>query len=397
MTQKFDVLIVGAGPAGCACAIQLAKALPQLQIALLEKGSFPRDKICGDALSPDVVNQINMLSPTLAVKLRENGHAVFIKGLKIVGRKGNVFSYLFRGQKNMEMYVSARINFDDLLFEHTKQFPNIFFRDNCKVHDIQIHADKVSITSDKDDFEGKIVIGADGAHSVVARKLGKIPMDKSYHIAALRVYYENVSGLDESLIELHYLKEVLPGYLWIFPLPNNSANVGLGMPSDMISDKKIHLKSLLADVLEKYPALKERFKHAKPLESVKGFGLPLGGKRNKISGEKFLLLGDAASLIDPFTGEGIGNAIRSGRIAAEHLAYCWAKNDFSAEINIGYDKEIYRRMLSEFKSNHVMRKLIMYFPLSIDIFVWVSSRMKGLANALMDFFLWIHKMVGKIL
>jgi menaquinone-9 beta-reductase len=295
------------------------------------------------------------------------------------------------------MYASPRRNFDNLLFEHAKEFPNIHFEENCNAINIQIIDNKAIIQTEKDTFESQIVLGADGAHSIVGRKLGEIKLDKHYHIAALRVYYENIKGLEDDLIELHYLKEIIPGYFWIFPLPNNRANVGLGMPSDLISKGNLNLKAKLAAILENYPVLKERFKDAKALETVKGFGLPLGGKKNKISGERFLLLGDAASLIDPFTGEGIANAIRSGRVASEHLIVCFLQNDFSAKHNLDYDKEIYRRMLPEFKSNNLMRELVSHFPIAIDIFVWVSTKMKGLANGLMNFFLWIHALSGKVL
>lgn len=94
----------------------------------------------------------------------------------------------------MEMYVSARVDFDNLLFEHTKQFPNIFFQDNCTINDIQIYENSVSITSEKIRFERKNCSRCRWRTFCCCTKIGKIPMDKSYHIAALRVYYENVAG-----------------------------------------------------------------------------------------------------------------------------------------------------------------------------------------------------------
>ncbi len=387
-------MIVGAGPAGCSCAIQLAKALPELRIALVEKAAFPRDKICGDALSPDVINQLGMLSTNLVQKIKENAQTHTIKGLKIAGNGNKAFSY-FLPQK-MEMYTSARMDFDTLLWEHTQGFSNISYFPNCKVNDIQIVENKAVIYTEKQTFECQLVVGADGAHSVVARKLGRIEMDKEYYSAALRVYYENVQGLDEALIEFYYFKEILPGYLWIFPLPNHRANVGLGMPADSMTGEKQGLREKLQQLIENHPSLKERFKAAKPLESVKGFGLPLGGKRNNISGERFLLLGDAAWLIDPFTGEGIGNALRSGRVASEHLVNCFAKMDFSAATNLAYNKEIYRRMLPEFKANLLLKRIVNHFPFGLNAFIFVSSNLQGMTNGLINGFLWLHKWVREI-
>lgn len=203
-----------------------------------------------------------------------------------------------------------------------------------------------------------MVIGADGAQSVVAKYLGMANIERKHHSAGLRVYYENITSFHPGkFIELYFFKEILPGYLWIFPLPDNKANVGIGMLSDTISKNKINLRETLEKLILTQPVLKERFLNARPLETVKGFGLPLGSKRRKISGERILLAGDAASLIDPFSGEGIGNAIRSGRVAAEHVLSCFSKNDFSASFNASYDKEIYRRMWKELKISKTLQLL----------------------------------------
>jgi menaquinone-9 beta-reductase len=93
---------------------------------------------------------------------------------------------------------------------------------------------------------------------------------------------------------------------------------------------------------------------------VKGYGLPLGSKKRTCSGDRFLLLGDAAGLIDPFTGEGIGNAIRSGRIAAAHLIKAFEQNRFDARFNTLYDEEIYSKMWKELKISRSMQHLLHY-------------------------------------
>jgi flavin-dependent dehydrogenase len=111
-------------------------------------------------------------------------------------------------------------------------------------------------------------------------------------------------------------------------------------------EKRINLKKILKALIENNPHLSNRFKNAKPLEVAKGYGLPLGSRKRRISGHRYLLLGDAASLIDPFTGEGIGNAIRSGRVAADHIIQAFKVNDFSRSFNTAYDNEIYRKIVA---------------------------------------------------
>ena len=231
-------------------------------------------------------------------------------------------------------------------------------------------------------------MGADGAHSVIAKQLSQIKVDKEHYSAGLRVYYRGVTHLHpENFIELHFFQDILPGYLWIFPLPNNHANVGLGMLSSVVSARKLNLKAILERLLQNDPALASRFKNAQARESIKGFGLRLGSKKRPLSGNRFLLAGDAAALIDPFSGEGIGNAIRSGRVAAEHIIKCFAQSDFSVEFNKAYDQEIYRRMWKELKISRTLQLLCKY-PGLFNFIIKKASRsnylnlffMEALAN-----------------
>ncbi|MFZ1825924.1 MAG: geranylgeranyl reductase, partial [Chitinophagales bacterium] len=134
----------------------------------------------------------------------------------------------------------------------------------------------------------------------------------------------------------------------------------LGMRSDVVSKRKINLKQKLAEVIEKYPALKERFANAEIVDDVKGYGLPLGSKKRKLSGDNYMLVGDAASLIDPFTGEGIGNAVMSGMCAAMQAKECIANNNFSADYLKAYDTTVYRRLWHELKLSYRMQQLVNY-------------------------------------
>lgn len=358
--QTFDVVIVGAGPAGSACAIKLSES--GLKVALLDKASFPRDKTCGDALSVDVINQLVMLSENLAEDFNKMEDKIASYGVKIFSPDHNHIDipFIYKGKKS-HGYISTRFSFDNLLFTHAKKSSGVTVFENCSVTNVQVSAENTIVTTTLGTFEAAMVLGADGAHSVVSKHLGDIKVEKKHYSAGLRVYYENVASFhEENFIELHFFKDILPGYLWIFPLADNKANIGIGMLSSTVSKKKVNLKDTLTTLLKTHPHLVERFKDARPLETIKGYGLPLGSKKRNISGERFLLLGDAAALIDPFSGEGIANAIRSGRVAADHLLNCFAKQDFSAAFNKGYDKEIYRRMWNEFKISRTLQHVVQY-------------------------------------
>ncbi|MFT5620495.1 MAG: flavin-dependent dehydrogenase, partial [Flavobacteriaceae bacterium] len=181
-------------------------------------------------------------------------------------------------------------------------------------------------------------------------------------------------------IELHFLKELLPGYFWIFPLPNGEANVGLGIRTDVQKEKRLNLKELFMDVVQKHPILAERFKGAELQGKIRLHGLPLGGHRC-ISNNQLILLGDAAALIDPFTGEGIGNAMISGMIAAEVLAENYESNSFNANALKKYDKTVYRRLGSELKLSQTMQNLTKY-PWLFNLVVNKARKNKELRDTL---------------
>ena len=362
---NFDVIIVGAGPSGIITALQLARK--NFSVALIEKEKSPRDKICGDALSLDVINQLHTIDADLAMRFKQFANKIETNGVKIVAPNHQSFDipFTYKGKKRVA-YVCKRIDFDNFLFKELASFSNIQVFENSLIDKIDVLSTCVAVSlsnseKEKIQLSAKIIIGADGAHSFVAKTLSANKINKLHYSAGLRVYYENVIGFNEgNFIELHFLKEILPGYLWIFPLPNNQANVGIGMLSKYVSKNKVNLKKVLDEVLNNHPNFKHRFKEATALETIKGFGLPLGNSKRAISGNRFLLVGDAAGLIDPFSGEGVGNAIRSGRVAAMHIEHCFKINDFSAKQNKAYDIEIYKRMGKEFAVSRSLQKLCRY-------------------------------------
>ena len=177
-----------------------------------------------------------------------------------------------------------------------------------------------------------------------------IGLESRHHCAGVRAYYTGVTGLDpQGFIELIFLKELLPGYLWIFPLPDGRANVGLGLRSDVVRKRKADLKSLLTSLLAEHPELKGRFAKATIEGNIQGLGLPLASKRRKLSDDGYLLVGDAGHLIDPFTGEGISHAMISGMhagdVAAEALGRTTASP--SAAMLSDYDARVWRRLGKE--------------------------------------------------
>jgi geranylgeranyl reductase family protein len=361
---ETEILVVGAGPAGCAASFFLSrKKIPHI---LIDKATFPRDKICGDALSGKVVQELNRIDPNIILEMeKNNGSFLGSYGVQFTSPNGGSVDIPFSTDaaqlKNAPGYISPRIEFDDFLLKNIRSDYSTFL-DNTSLNTIGLTSQGISaevINHDEPiEISAKLVISAEGERSKVARQLGNYTLDEKHYCAGIRAYYKDVTGLHpQNFIELHFLPEFLPGYLWIFPLPNGRANVGVGMLSSAIKKKNISLRQNMLDLLAHHPRFKDRFQHAKIDGSIKGWGLPLGSKKRKLSGDHFILTGDAASLIDPFTGEGIGNAMVSGRLAADQAEAAVQMQCFDKEFLASYDKRIYHELGSELKLSHTLQKL----------------------------------------
>jgi len=325
---ETEVLIVGAGPAGCATAFHLSKK--QIPHILIDQASFPRDKICGDALSGKVVQELNRIDPTFIQEIELKSDSFLPSyGVQFVAPNGNSVDIPFKTDlskiKNAPGYISPRIVFDNFLISKINQGSTTLL-ENTSLEKIENMNDGISANlinhGDPINIKAKLIVGADGERSIIARQLGNYEPEDRHFCAGIRVYYKGVKNLHQhNFIELHFLPEFLPGYLWIFPLPNGRANVGAGMLSSSVKRNNIGLRQKLQYLLKNHPRFKMRFSEAEPESQIKGWGLPLGSKRRALSGDHFLLTGDAAAIIDPFTGEGIGNALVSGR----HVVDCIEK------------------------------------------------------------------------
>jgi flavin-dependent dehydrogenase len=178
-------------------------------------------------------------------------------------------------------------------------------------------------------------------------------------MTGIKTYFKGVTGFHKkNYVELHFLKKVLPGYMWIFQLPGGLANIGIGLDQQRINRKKINLKDVLFEAIETIPYLQERFQNAEQVTKFQAFGLPLWDGVRFISGDHYMLTGDAASLIDPITGEGVGHAVISGMYAAEQCKRSLDNENYSAKYMRNYDKQLYSRIGRELKISSKIGRFI---------------------------------------
>lgn len=243
MKTDFDVIIIGGGIAGSTTAIQLSET--KLNILLIEKEEFPRNKICGGALSVDTVHQLRKLKLNTFEEFENFDDKNLIESFGI-SYQNNHKDFSLKKLKE-KCYVINRNSFDNFLFEKVKSLKNIEVKENEKVLDFMLHEDKISVISNKNSYSAKIIVGADGAYSVTARKLAKIMPKSNHYLLAAQCYFSNVKFEHQNKVELHFCKDILPGYLWIFPSTNNLTNIGIGMKAKDITKNKIDLKKQLIE------------------------------------------------------------------------------------------------------------------------------------------------------
>lgn len=376
---EYDVIIAGAGPAGTACALALRKH--HLKVALIDAHSFPRDKVCGDAIPYRAVKTIQQIAPELYGQLKNEPVLMPSKGCRIVSPSGKEIEICFR----LEGYISKRIEFDNLLLQHLLKTKAVDFYSQEKIESVKSSKEKTEVVTGKRKLSSKLIIGCDGAHSEVRKNLMGNSIDPKHYCGAVRGYFQKIENVKAGMMEIHLLKQLPYAYFWIFPLPGGWANVGLGMLSKKIAEQKINLRMAMHDLISGNSPIASRFKNAILYGEITGFGLPLGSLQSKLSGNRFMLCGDAGSLIDPATGEGIGNAMLSGMLAAQQAVKCFEKNDFSDTFLSSYDKEVYCRLGNEFKSKYRLQQLIGSKPYLADRaisaaqkFPWLKKQMQKL-------------------
>lgn len=370
------VCIIGAGPGGAATALKLS--FLGIPCTIVDKASFPRDKICGDAISGKVTTLLHRMDPAMLERFNALSSHTGVWGIRFVAPNLRAVDIPFQdGQLTAgggsPGYVCRRVDFDNFLVRELQNRPLVQLLLETDIQQIEKTADgfRLMDTSGNYRIDCRLLIMAGGAQAAFSRKYAGLEKDNQHHAAAVRAYFKDVSGIREgNYIELHFLKSVLPGYFWIFPLPDGRVNVGLGMRSDIISKSRINLKDSFYRLIETEPSLKARFAGAVQETPLQGYGLPLGSKKRPISGEAFMLVGDAGHLIDPLTGEGIGNAFYSGVIAAEQAAKCLENNDFSATFMQAYDIRVARVLGSEMKLSYRLQRMLAY--------PWLASALAGI-------------------
>jgi geranylgeranyl reductase family protein len=340
-SSLHDVVVVGAGPSGAACAHWLAEA--GHDVVLLEKKQFPREKTCGDGLTPRAVKQLDDmgLGDQLAAHHRFDGLRSIAFGRTLELEWPETPGFPRHG------YVVTRFDLDDLVAQRAVK-AGAALRQGCEAVAPIIERGLIrgAVVREKEndrtvDVRGRFVVVADGANSRFGRALGT-QRDRSYPQGmAIRGYFASPRH-DEPWIESHLdirdrAGNVLPGYGWIFPVGDGRVNVGIGLLSTFNQWKEVNTSKLMDDFVAWAPDSWE----IRPETSCgppTGGRLPMGLSVGPHTGPTWLVVGDAVGAINPFNGEGIAYAYETGRLAAGVLHEALASGDGLALQ--GYDRRL---------------------------------------------------------
>jgi menaquinone-9 beta-reductase len=305
----LDVLVIGAGPAGCAAAITAARA--GARVLVLDRASFPRPKTCGDAVSNRGAKVIDELGQTRDALLGIP-HAIVHAAAAILpdgARVGRSFGH-------EPGYIVPRLHLDDLL-RRMLESTSAELRQGVKVRRLIVESGRIlGAESDDEQWRAPITIAADGPGSLAWTALG-LSYERGRQLAvACTGYYEGVEFGDAAGVSEHYFELDLPcGYGWAFPPVEGLANIGVYQRADHFERGGHKLPTLLERFLARHP---ERFAAARLHGKVRVWSLPLAVSSRPPAGPGVLACGDAGRFIDPLSGEGIWQALHTGRLAGQH-------------------------------------------------------------------------------
>jgi geranylgeranyl reductase family protein len=362
-----DVAIVGAGPGGSALAIELARA--GLDVTLLERAEFPRDKICGDFVSPKGLALIDALGCLAAVErcgAPPITHATFIiDGERVAGgavpQVGNWPAF---------GHAVPRTVLDALLASQAVA-AGAELLEGFAVDAFEVEPAAVSTTSTGGtaatpsswvridgrhgnaarSLRARLVVGADGARSVVA-KIARVNAEvRRFGMAAVRAYAE---GLPLTGSVQWFDEEFFPGYAWAFPTGPDSANVGVGVLTDGITGERVLLRRWFDRLVAHLKTYAHRHGGRLRVDEPRGWPIQSYSPDTRYSFAHGLLIGEAAGLVDPINGEGIPMAFESAALATQTIVSALEHGDFSPAALVGYDRACRERFDADLRVSDLL-------------------------------------------
>lgn len=316
--DRATVVVVGAGPAGSAAAIELGRA--GIDTVVIDKAEFPRDKCCGDGLTTAALRQLQ----ALGLEPQRIRSWKRVDTAWLCTPAGHRLEFPLGGRRNGPAAVAGgaqyaatatRAELDAELVRLAGQLARM--RTGVGLTDIEVAESTVTVTTDSGPIRADFVIAADGMWSPTRKALGLSPRGYRGEWHGLRQYFAHVGPAAASELFVWFEPDLVPGYLWSFPLADGRANVGFGI---------LRSQQAVGDMARRWPELLARPHIAQVLgpdataeSSVRAWPIPARAGELTLGARRVLFAGDAAGACDPLTGEGIGQALQTGSAAARAI------------------------------------------------------------------------------
>lgn len=372
-----EILVIGAGPGGAAAAWALAQA--GHDVLLIDGAEFPRDKTCGDGLTPMAVRTLDEIGVLPQV---ENAGAVRIDRVRICGPLGIEAVMPFGDHQPDHPYalVLPRVRLDDILRRYAigggAEYAGQLRVEQIVRDDDRITSVRAAGPSGPLQIRAQHVVIAVGANMGLLKREGFITHRPRF-IRAARAYYSNVRA-ESDIYDFYFDMELLPGYGWVFPTGGGTANIGVGVLPVFWSTRKP-----ARTLLDEFVARRVRdgvMRGDERAGPVKGYPLRIDFPAQRTAGKNWVIVGEAAGLVNPVTGEGIDLALESGLIAARTL-----HDDIRAgrSSHLAYQRELWDRFGPMFTGLRVLRDILIT-PFFTDYALWLMRQHRFLTRAVME-------------
>jgi geranylgeranyl reductase family protein len=334
MTETYDIAIVGAGPAGSTAAYFLAKG--GLKVALIDKAAFPRDKTCGDGVSPRALHVLEQMELLDDLKARTQ----LINYLDLFAPNGTRCVAQVPRMAGLPAFtlVAPRYLLDELIFQRALA-GGATYKQLDITEPIRENGRMIGLKSRTESIQARLIVLATGAATRLLEATGFLRRKPTLMVAA-RQYFENLPPQTDHL-EFYFNQVPLPGYGWLFPTSATSANIGIGYFGRLEASPR----SLLEKFYQQHPRMVEVLKDARPVGPIKGYPLRVDFPESTLMVDGAIAVGEAVGLVNPFTGEGIDYALESGQLAAECIL---AAKDYSLNGLRDYERRLNQRFRNYF-------------------------------------------------
>lgn len=375
ITKKYDVLIVGAGPAGSNAAISYKELNPSLKVGLIDKATFPRDKSCGDAIGPGVISALKRFNNEHILENEPQVVSTTLYGPDNIGIQNYIPEV--KNKEDSIVYVIPRIDLDNRILNLAKDL-DVDVTEGLSFVSFEEDANKNILVKfkNKDEeflFSTKLLVGADGANSRIRKQLN-LKQNSDWHKAiAIRAYIDSPNYIEifnERTLMFEINVSAEKGYAWAFPSKGNLLNIGIGVPVSIFKKDKLNINQLLKDFIAQ---LESRGVIVENVRKQKSYMLPFASSRPKLKKNiNIALIGDASSMINPISGEGIFYGMEAGYLLAKNTNELVRSEELSSGI-LKYEKEFSNRFRKHYLSCALAR-LILQSPFMTKRLLKVASK-----------------------